>query len=321
MKNPRILIELMYLTNLITGAFSFSGRYIAEELIKLGEPVETMTGHPDKLNPYYKKIKVKSFLFNDFNAMVENFKGVETFYNSYWIRFPYKTMSWKQAIINCNILFKACKKAGVKKIVHISVTNNSLDSPYSYFKGKAVVEELLKRCGVPYTILRIAWFFEDNDILCNDIAWIIRRFPIFGLFGDGKFKLQPVSARTLSQVAVESRYRGENTINTNKTINVIGPETYTWQEFISAINNAMGTKTLLFPFPSFTIYIPIFVSTLLGLFLKDRLLTIEEINSLKDNLCLTNSPPIGTVSFKKWLEKNKLIIGRKWNGEIKRHYY
>ncbi len=309
------------MTNLITGAFSFSGRYITNELLNLGEPVETLTGHPDKNSPYYDKIKIMKYSFDNFDQMVENFRGVDTFYNSYWIRFPYKTMTWRQAVINCNLLFQACKKAGVKKIVHISVTNNSLDSPYSYFKGKAVVEELLKRSGVPYTILRIAWFFEDNDILCNNIAWILRRFPIFGLFYDGKFKLQPVSAKTLARVAVESRYLGPETINNNKIINVIGPETFTWQEFISEINNALGLKSIFFPFPGYYIYIPLIVSSILGYFLHDRLLTFEEVNSLRDNLCLTDSPPIGTIKFSEWLKTNKTKLGKKWNGEIPRHYY
>ena len=192
------------MTNLITGAFSFSGRFIAEEALKTGEQVATLTGHPDSKSPFYDKIKIIPYTFGNFNLMVENFKGVDTFYNSYWIRFPHGDMTWKRAIINSYNLFRACKIAGVKKIIHISVTNCHFDSPYSYFKGKAFVEELLKRCGVPYTIVRVAWFFEDNDILINDIAWILRRFPIFGLFGYGDYKLEPISAKTYAKIAVES---------------------------------------------------------------------------------------------------------------------
>ena len=309
------------MTNLITGAFSFSGRFIAEELLKTGEKVETLTGHPKSNYPYFNKITIKQFNFENFEVMVENFRGVDTFYNSYWIRFPYGTTSWRDAILNSKKLFKACKIAGVKKIVHISVTNPKLDSPYSYFKGKAVVEELLKKSGVPYTILRIAWMFEEGDILVNNIAWILRRLPIFGIFGDGSYKLQPVSLKTLGQVAVESRYLGDKTININKTIDVIGPETYTYYEFVSLINKTIKTKTLILPFPWFAVYIPIFVSKILNIMLQDRLLTIDEIYSLKDNLLLTNSQSIGRRSFKKWLFLNKSNLGRKWANEVKRHYY
>ena len=117
------------MTNLITGAFSFSGRFIAEELLKTGEKVETLTGHPKPEYPYFDKITIKQFNFDNFEAMVENFRGIDTFYCSYWIRFPYRHTSWRDAILNSKKLFRACKIAGVKKIVHISVTNPNLDSP------------------------------------------------------------------------------------------------------------------------------------------------------------------------------------------------
>ena len=309
------------MTNLITGAFSFSGRFIAEELLKTGEKVETLTGHPRPEFPYFNKITIKQFNFDNFDAMVENFRGVNTFYNSYWIRFPHGNTTWRDAIVNSKKLFRACKIAGVKKIVHISVTNPNLDSPYSYFKGKAVVEELLKRSGVPYTILRIAWMYEEGDILVNNIAWILKRLPIFGVFGGGSYKLQPVSLRTLGKVAVENRYLGDKTININKIIDVIGPETYTYYEFVSLINKSIKAKTLILPSPWFAVYIPIFVSKILNIVLRDRLLTIDEIYSLKDNLLLTDSQPIGEKSFKKWVIRNKERLGLKWANEIKRHYY
>lgn len=309
------------MTNLITGAFSFSGRFIAEELLTLGDSVETMTGHPNINDPHYKQIKIKEFRFDDFDALVESFKGIDTFYNSYWIRYPYKGMTWRQAVINCGKLFKACKVAGVKKIIHLSVTNCQKNSPYSYFKGKAIVEEMLKQCGVPYTILRVAWFFEDGDILVNNIAWILRRFPIFGLFDYGRFKLQPISAKSLAEIAVASRYQGDKTINNNKIINAIGPETYTWKQFITTINSSLGSKTLIIPFPGFTVYFAVLISKFIGFFVHDRLLTIEEIKALEDDLCLTKDPSIGDISFKDWLYKYAKSNGVLWHGEIQRHYY
>lgn len=309
------------MSNLVTGSFSFSGKFITNELLKTGERVETFTNHPVTTNPNYSKITIKQYVFNDFNALVENFKGVDTFFNSYWIRFPYGSTSWMDAIRYSKDLFKACKLAGVKKIVHISVTNPKINSPYAYFKGKAIVEDLLKKSGVPYTILRVAWMFEEGDILTNNIAWILRHMPIFGIFGKGEYKIQPVSLKTLGKVAIENRYLGDKTININKTIDVIGPETLTYKEYVSLINRTIHAKTILFPFPWFAIQIPIFVSKVIGFALHDRLLTKDEIYSLKDNLLLTDSPPIGNVSFKKWLEKNKNNIGLKWANEVKRHYY
>lgn len=303
--------------NLVTGAFSYSGKYIADELLKYDHKIKTLTGHPDEESINFDKIDIFPYNFENYSELVTSLTGVTTFINTYWIRFPQKDITWDDVVSNSKILFDACKEAGVKKIIHLSVTNPSLNSPYPYFKGKAEVEDYLTSLDISYTIIRPALTFEDGDILLNNIAWLLRRSPLFGIFGDGKFMIQPISQLDLSKVVVSHIYDGKDT---REIIDAIGPETHEFQDIIKMLNSATNSKTLILKFPGVLYWIPYLFSKIVGFFMKDTLLTRNEIGALKDNLLLTNSLPVADTSFKDWVSKNGDKLGSEYAHEINRHY-
>ncbi len=302
------------MVNLVTGAFSFSGSYIAKEMLQTSTRIRTLTGHFRDV-PYSDRVDVYPYNFGNHEALVESLDGVENFVNTYWIRFPRGSMTWERAVENSRLLFDACRDAGVRRIIHLSVTNPSLDSPYPYFRGKAQVEEHLRNSGVRYSILRPALIFEIEDILLNNIAYLLRRSPIFGIFGTGRFKVQPISQRDLAKVVVSEFKRKENI-----TMDTIGPETYTFMNILKMLNRATSSRTLLLPFPGIFRWIPFMMSKFFGLLLRDVLLTRYEMDALRDNLLLTNSEPVGETSFREWIEENGDLLGRSYAHELNRHY-
>ena len=209
----------------VTGAFGYSGKYIAHRLLAAGHQVITLTNSLKRENPFGNKIKAYPFNFDNFDALVASLEGVSVLYNTYWVRFNHETFQHETAISNTQTLFKAAKAAGVQRIVHVSITNPSLDSPLEYFHGKAVLEESLKATGIPYAILRPTVLFGKEDILINNIAWMLRKFPVFGVFGNGRYRIQPIYVDDLAQLAVEQGKSREN-----KIINAIGPEIFTYRE-------------------------------------------------------------------------------------------
>jgi len=102
-----------------------------------------------------------------------------------------------------------------------------VDAPFPYYRAKARVEAALAASGVSCAILRPTIIFGGpDDILINNIAWALRRLPVFGVFGGPRCKIQPVFVEDLAALAVEQCGRTENAI-----INAIGPETFTFREF------------------------------------------------------------------------------------------
>lgn len=298
--------------NVVTGSFGYIGKYITLKLLKHGEEVKTITTHPDKPNPFGSAVKAFPYNFNDPQVLTASLRGASTLYNTYWIRFEYDNQTYRQTIKNTITLFNCAKEAGIKRIVHISVTNASENSDLPYYSGKAEQEKALINSGVPYSIVRPTLVFGDEDILVNNIAWLIRKFPLFPIFGDGAYRVQPVFVEDLASIAIESS-KEENSV----IFDAIGPESFTFQEFVQLIaSNIKPTAKLVNVPPT----IGIIFGKLTGLVLRDNILTRNELKGLMDEMLTSKQKPNGTTAFSDWLNSNKEKIGSKYSSEIERHF-
>jgi len=296
--------------HIVTGAFGYSGMRIAKILIERGLNVRTLTNSVNKPNPFGDKIKVFPYNFDNFDALVESLKGCGVLYNTYWVRFNYKTFTHQMATWNTFKLFDAAKKAGVKRIVHISITNPSLNSPIEYFRCKAQIEKALIESGLSYAILRPAILFGHNDILINNIAWTLRHLPVVPVFGNGEYKLQPIYVDDLARLAVE--VAGENE---NRIINAIGPETFTYRELIKTIGNCIGIKRPIISVPPLLGFIG---AKLTGWIMNDVVMTFDELKALMANMLYVISQPAGSTKLTDWAKANASWLGVKYASEIAR---
>jgi len=140
--------------NIVTGALGYTGKYIAQRLLSRGKQVKTLTGHPDRPNPFGDRVGIAPFNFDNPVEITKSMQGATTFYNTYWVRFPYKQVPYDRAVENTKILIKAAEEAGVRRIVHISITNASEESPFPYFKGKGLLENVIRQSRLSYAIIR-----------------------------------------------------------------------------------------------------------------------------------------------------------------------
>jgi len=176
----------------VTGAFSFTGRAIAEELIARGLTVRTLARRPgDAGDPLTSLVEWAPLRFSDPAALADCLRGAEVLFTTYWIRFERDASTFARAVENIRTLASAAREAGVRRIVHVSVANPSESSPFAYYRGKALAERHIVESGLSYAIVRPTLVFGPNDILLNNIAWTLRRSPFFAVAGDGAYRLQP----------------------------------------------------------------------------------------------------------------------------------
>ena len=295
----------------VTGAFSYSGKYITKRLLARGEEVITLTGHPNRPDPFNGKVKAYPLDFDE-ASMTRSLQGVDVLVYTYWVRFDKGENTQPRAVENTRKLVNAAKAAGVKRIVHISIANPSADSHLPYYWGKAANEKTVMNSGMSYAILRPTVLVGDEDILINNIAFLLRRFPIFFIPGDGSYGIQPVYVEDLADLAVEGVYSKENYV-----IDAVGPDCYKFKDMVQMIRERIGAKSLLISIPP---GMALLAAQFLSIFVKDVILTPEEVDGLRANLLVSKEPARARTAFKDWLEANRNTIGVKYASELKRHY-
>lgn len=296
--------------HVVTGAYGYSGKYIAQRLLDAGHTVATLTNSLGRANPFGDRIRVFPFDFDQPELLAEHLRGAAVLYNTYWVRYNHPLFKHADAVRNTLVLFEAAKRAGVERVVHVSITNPSEDSPLEYFRGKARLERALIESGLSYAILRPAILFGKEDILVNNIAWTLRRLPVFGVFGDGRYRLQPIYVDDLAALAVQQGARRENAI-----VNAIGPETFTYRELVARIGEAIGKRRLIMSVPPWFGYA---MSRVVGKLVGDVIITRDEVRGLMAGLLCVDERPTGTTALTEWARANADTLGRKYASELAR---
>lgn len=297
----------------VTGAFGYTRKYIARRLLDSGKNVITLTNHPNRPNPFGNRIKAYPYNFRNLDKLSASLKDIDTLYNTYWIRFPHNGQTFSQAVRNTKTLLQAAQLADIRRIVHISITNPSEHSTYPYFQGKASLETAIKGSGLSYAILRPTVIFGKEDILINNITYLLRKFKIFPIPGSGEYKLQPIFVDDFAEIAVNVGDLQENFI-----MDVVGPEVFTFNNLIHLLTNTIERRVWLI---NLAPEASLLLSKIVSILLQDVLLTRDELYGLMDNLLVSKDKPLGKTPLSKWLEENADQIGQRYASELERHYH
>lgn len=296
--------------HVVTGAFGYSGKYIAQRLLDAGYRVRTITSRQSRPDYFDGRVEKRPLDFRNHSQLVDSLAGATVLYNTYWVRFNYSTFTHSEAVDNTMRLFEAAKEAGVERVVHVSITNPSEDSPREYFSGKGRLERALKESGLSYAILRPTVLFGKEDILINNMAWVLRRFPVVGVFGDGSYRLQPIYVDDLARLAVE---QGE--LRENVTINAIGPETFTYRELLATISKTINIQRPIIGIPPWLGHLS---GLMIGRIVGDVIITKEEIKGLMADLLYVNDKPAGTTRLTDWMRDHADTLGIVYASELAR---
>lgn len=299
----------------VTGAFSYTGRYVAMRLLDEGIRVRTLTRNPNAEGPLAGHVEAAPLDFSDPDGLRRSMRGASVLYNTYWIRYARGEYTFERAVENTGTLFKAATEAGVERIVHFSVTNPSHESDLAYFRAKAQVEDMLEDLGVSYAIIRPTLVYGDGDLLLNNMSWALRRFPIFPIYGKGDYLVQPVYVEDLAAQAFEAGSAGSH--HENLVVDAAGPETFSFEGLLRLLASAMEVRARLVHMPP---SVGLALTQLTGLLKGDHALTRDEVVGLMAGLLTSEDVPTGTTRLSDWLKDNAEGLGRRYVSELRRNF-
>lgn len=296
----------------ITGAFSYTGKYATRILLDAGYLVRTLTSHTGRVNPFGDRVAVFPYNFELPDELRRSLAGISTLINTYWVRFPRGGVNFETAVRNSRILIEAAREAGVRRIVHVSIAKPSLESPLAYYRGKAEVERMVRESGMSYAIVRPTVIFGAEDILINNIAWFVRHFPVFGIPGDGQYGIRPIYVEDMARLLVASVAELGNSVR-----DAVGPETFRFEELVRMIARELERRTRTVHVPTVVAYLSTLVT---GWLVRDVVLTWEEYRGLMSNLLAPEGAATGSTRLSEWLAENRESVGRRYASEVERHY-
>jgi NADH dehydrogenase len=297
--------------DVVTGAFSYSGRAIADALLRSGREVRTVTGHPERA-PKDSPIAVAPLDFDDQLGLVASLEGATTLYNTYWVRFSHKRVTHDLAVANSRTLFEAAKRAGVQRIVHTSILHPCAASPWPYFRGKALVERALAESGISYAVLRPAIFFGGEGVLINNIAWLLRHLPVFMVGGRGDYRIRAIHIDDMAQLCLAKAAERHDSVT-----DAVGPERPTFNELIASVRDAVGSRARILHVPGAVLPV---LSSMLGLVLRDVVLTREEYQTMAQGMADSDAPAAGSIALSTWLTEHGSELGHHYANELQRHF-
>ncbi len=174
------------------------------------------------------------------------------------------------------------------------------------------MERALAECDLPYAIVRPAILFGGDGVLLNNIAWLLRRLPVFAIGGRGDYRIRGIHVDDLARLCLAKALETHDSVT-----DAVGPERPTFTELVCAIGDAVGSRARVLHVPGATV--PVF-ARLLGLALHDVLLTADEYRAMAAGLADTDGPATGPTALSAWLAEHGEGLGLRYANELRRHF-
>lgn len=308
--------------HVVTGALGYTGKAVTERLLARGVRVRTLTHSPARANPFGARLEIHPLAFDSPSALEASLRGADVLYNTYWVRFNHRLFTFDQAVANTRTLFEAARRAGVRRIVHVSILHADEADDLGYYRGKHALEDALRATGVPHGIVRPGVLFGRGDILINNIAWTLRKLRFAGVFGDGEYALRPLHVDDMADLIVEHAFARDaeplEIRRDNSEADAVGPERFTYRELLTTLSGILGLRRRVVRVPP---RIGWLVSKLINPLVGDVVITWEEVLGMMRNLLDSDAPPAGQRRLTDWAREHRDALGRRYASEVGRRVH
>lgn len=234
----------------ITGGTGFVGRHVARELVARGHEVVLIARVLDRRDPSIREIPSADFFAADLTSVEEltrAFGACGAVAHCAGINREIGKQTYERVHVEgTRNVMEAARRAGVGKVAQLSFLRARPDCGSGYHESKWAAEEIVRRSGVDYTVLKPGVIYGRGDHMLDHLSHALHTFPVFALVGFEPKRVRPVAVEDVARVLAASLTEGRLA---GKTAWVLGPEELTLEEAVRRVGRTVGKQPLYFRAP------------------------------------------------------------------------
>src|SRR5712672_1819440 len=234
----------------VFGGTGFLGRRVVRHLRKHGFSVQIASRHPDRghrlfgLGPQLQSVAAD---IHDERSVADALAGAYGVVNAVSLYVEHGQQTFHSVHVEAAQRVAAqAHRAGVERLAHVSGIGADAASQSLYVRKRGEGELAVRAAFADSLLIRPAVMFGPDDAFLTTILKLLRRLPIYPMFGRGLTRLQPVFVEDVAE-AVARALQGTETQAI--TYECGGPRVYSYEEFIRAVAHEAGLKPILIPIP------------------------------------------------------------------------
>ena len=228
---------------LVTGAAGFVGRHVVRELTSRGHEVRALVRTQSRAALISgPSVEIATGDVLDPGSLTAAFEGVDAVIHLVAIIRERGSLTFSRVNHEgTRNVANAAASAQVKRFVHASTIGASADQTTSYLHSRWLAEQEISQAGFSSTIVRLSLGFGEGDEFTNVLAAQVKLAPVVPIIGDGATRLQPIVVQDIARCLVLS-YEQDGVAG--KTVEVGGPEHFTYEEMVDLVIETMGARRL-----------------------------------------------------------------------------
>lgn len=240
----------------LTGATGYVGRAMLDHLLHKGHTVRCLIRPHSKGKLVYpsacrSQVEVTEGDLSDEKKLQQGMHGMDAVIHLVGIirQSPGRQITYENIHINgTRNMINAARQTGVRRFIHMSALGARPDAVCAYHKSKYAAEEIVRQSGISHVIFRPSVIFGPNDEFVNMLAKMVK-LPVTPVIGNGQYKLQPVSLRTVcsvfEQALVDPPHSSASSHPSDTVYDVAGPTMFTYNEMLDEIGRAVGRNKVI----------------------------------------------------------------------------
>jgi uncharacterized protein YbjT (DUF2867 family) len=232
---------------LLTGARGFVGGEVLRQLLASGHEVVAVSRHLRATKVPSGVIQVAADITGDGWQRWCEGCGAAIHLVGIIRQVPRAGATFERAhVISTRRVIAACRSLGIRRLIHMSALGARAEAETAYHRTKWQAEEAVRASGLDWTIFRPSPIFGPGDGFSTTIARAMRRLPVFPVFGDGTYRVQPVAVEEVARCFLGAL---ERPVTVGETYQVGGPEALTYNELLRRIAQALGLRRVFVHIP------------------------------------------------------------------------